>query len=69
MKHMQLKAAALAMTATAIIVPATVHAAEAPLVVEANIGQPVTYVGYGDLNLRSSAGMATLKGRIAHAAS
>jgi UrcA family protein len=68
MKHMQLKAAALAMTVTAIIIPSTVHAAEAPLIVEANLDRPVAYVGYADLNLRSSAGIAALNGRIERAA-
>ena len=66
MNRVNLGAAGLAIALTALIVPATVHAAQ-PVIVEAQI-QPTAYVSYADLDLSDGSGVARLKARVANAA-
>ena len=52
---------------TALIIPATALA-QGPITVEADVGFPVEYVGYSDINMASDAGLDLLRGRVRGAA-
>lgn len=69
MNRLTLAAAGLAVTASALALSTPAQAAEKPIIVNAaENDRPVIYVGYADLNLLSTAGIAALNGRIERAA-
>lgn len=68
MNRMKIGAAGLAAAMTALIIPATAHAGEQPVVVEAVLDRPVVYVSYADLNLSEQAGLERLNRRVRAAA-
>jgi UrcA family protein len=66
MQRITIVAAGLALTATALVIPAATYAQ--PFTVEADLDRRVEYVSYADLNIGSSKGLANLQSRIRGAA-
>ena len=70
MNKSNIAAAALALAMTAIVVPGAAFAQRSPITVEGPpLDVPFEYVSYGDLNLASGSGLATLQRRVRRAAS
>lgn len=68
MNRMKIGAAGLAVALSALIIPATVHAADRPVVVEGNPEAQTIYVSYADLNLADASGLKRLNRRVRTAA-
>jgi len=68
MNLFKIGAATLAIAIASLGLPATLQAAEKPLLVEGQSDVPTVHVSYADLNLASQAGVDRLEARVRRAA-